>query len=66
MYRELVKDKQGEKAANEKDAAKRESMKVYLKKNMKTDQIDKVDFQELKKELEGESMLKRIQYRRAV
>lgn len=33
---------------------------------MKTDQIDKVDFQDLKKILEGEGMIKRIQYRKAV
>lgn len=44
MYRELVKDKQGEKVTNEKDKEKRESMKLYLRQNMKTDQIDKVDF----------------------
>ena len=31
LYRELVKDKQGEKAANEAEAKKRESMKMYLK-----------------------------------
>ena len=41
-------------------------MKMYLKQNMKTDQIDKVDFQDLKKILEGEGMIKRIQYRKAV
>lgn len=41
-------------------------MKMYLKQNMKTDQIDKVDFGDLKKILEGEGMIKRIQYRKAV
>ena len=41
-------------------------MRDILKQNMKTDQIDKVDFQELKKVLEGEGMIKRIQYRKAV
>jgi len=40
LYRELVKDKQGEKVTNEAEAKKRESMKMYLKQNMKTDQID--------------------------
>lgn len=33
---------------------------------MKTDQIDKVDFQELKKAVDGETMIKRIQYRRQI
>jgi hypothetical protein len=37
MYRELVKDKQGEKVTNDKDKEKRESMKLYLRQNMKTD-----------------------------
>ena len=66
LYRELVREKQGEKATSDAEAKKRESMRTYLKTNMKTDQIDKVDFAELKKVLEGEGMIKRIQYRRAV
>jgi len=33
---------------------------------MKTDQIDKVDFGDLKKMIEGEGMIKRIQYRKSV
>lgn len=37
LYRELVREKQGEKAATKADAEKRESMKTYLKQNMKTD-----------------------------
>ena len=41
-------------------------MKVYLKETMKTTEIDKVDFQDLKKQIEGETMIKRIQYRRQV
>ena len=66
LYRELIKDKQGEKAANAEESKKRESMKSYLKLNMKTDQIDKVDFGDLKKMIEGEGMIKRIQYRKSV
>lgn len=31
MYRELIKEKQGEKAANEDESKKRESMKMFLK-----------------------------------
>ena len=33
----MKREKQGEKAANEAEAKKRESMKMYLKQNMKTD-----------------------------
>lgn len=33
---------------------------------MKTDQIDKIEFGDLKKQIEGEGILKRIQYRRQV
>ena len=31
LYRELVREKQGEKASNDAEAKKRESMKMYLK-----------------------------------
>jgi len=31
LYRELIKDKQGEKAATAEESKKRESMKSYLK-----------------------------------
>jgi len=41
-------------------------MKDFLKKTMKTDQIEKVEFADLKKQIEGDGMLKRIQYRRQV
>jgi len=41
-------------------------MKVYLKETMKTDQIEKVDMDELKKQVEGEGMLTRMKYRRQV
>jgi hypothetical protein len=41
-------------------------MKAFLKDTMKTDQIEKVDLDELKKKVEGEGMLSRMKYRRQV
>jgi len=35
-------------------------MKQFIKENMKTDQIEKVEFADLKKIIDGDSMLKRI------
>jgi hypothetical protein len=35
-------------------------MKQFIRDNMKTDQIEKVEFADLKKMIEGEGMLKRI------
>jgi len=37
MYRDLVKDKQGEKATSKEEKERREQMKSYLKDTMKTD-----------------------------
>jgi hypothetical protein len=39
-------------------------MKGFIKDTMKTDQIDKVDMEELKRQVEGEGMLARMKYRR--
>jgi hypothetical protein len=41
-------------------------MKGFLKDTMKTDQIDQVDLDALKKEIGGEGMLTRLKYRRDV
>jgi hypothetical protein len=38
-------------------------MKDFLKKTMKTDQIDKISLDELKKVVDGEGMISRIKYR---
>lgn len=35
-------------------------MRNFIKETMKTDQIDRVDIDKLKKEVEGEGMLKKI------
>jgi len=39
-------------------------MKTFLRETMKTDQIDKVSLDELKKIVEGEGMISRIKYRK--
>lgn len=41
-------------------------MKDFIKITMKTDQIDQINLDELKKVTEGESMINRIKYRRQV
>ena len=41
-------------------------MKGFLRESMKTDQIDRVSLEELKKAVQGDTMLSRIKYRRAV
>lgn len=41
-------------------------MKEYVKSTMGTDQIDKVQLADLKTAIEGEGLIKRIQYRKQV
>jgi hypothetical protein len=61
-----MNEKQG-KAANDKESVeKRQKMKDILKQYQKTDNIENVRFEEFKKQIEGESMLGRIKYRKAV
>lgn len=39
-------------------------MKNYLKQKIGTDQIDKIEYEDLKQEIEGDSMVKRLKYRK--
>jgi hypothetical protein len=41
-------------------------MRAYVKQTMGTDQIDKVQLADLKTAIEGEGLIKRIQYRKQV
>ena len=41
-------------------------MRSFIKDTMKTDQIDRVDLDKLKNEIEGETMLSKIKYRKQV
>ena len=51
---------------DEESIQKRDKMKRFLKQTMKTDQIDKVSLEDLKKIVEGEGMISRIKYRKQV
>ena len=66
IFRELVKEKQGDKAQSEEQAAQRNKMRQFIKDNLQTDQIDRVNMDELKKAVEGEGLISRIQYRKQV
>jgi len=37
MYKNLISEKKGEKAQNDEEHEKRQSMKTFLKEHMKTD-----------------------------
>lgn len=64
IYRELISEAKGEASKHENDVKKREEMKTFLKAAMNTDQIERVNLDELKKAINGENMISRIQYRR--
>ena len=66
IYRDLIKEKKGEASMAPEDVERREKMKAFLKETMKTDQIERISFAELKHAMEGESMLNRIKYRKQV
>ena len=66
IYRELIDDKKGLNPTTEAGIEKRNKMKNFVKETMKTDQIDKVQLADLKTAIEGEGLIKRIQYRKQV
>ena len=66
IYRELFAEKKGEKAADEEHKKKRDDMRNFIKETMRTDQIDRVDYEELKRQVEGEGLISRIKYRKQV
>jgi len=52
-------------AINDKEALeKRAKMKQFLNENFGHDDIQKVDFEDVKSKLEGESLVTRIKYRK--
>jgi len=59
IYKELIDEKLGVKAKDEDHAEKRAEMKHFIRRSFTTDQIDKVNFDDHKKEIEGETMLSR-------
>lgn len=66
IYRELINEKNGEAAKTKEDVEKREKMRAFIKETMKTDQIDRVNLEDLKKAIDGDNMISRIKYRRQV
>lgn len=66
IYRDLLMDQKGGAPQDQQSLEKRDKMKRFLKQTMKTDQIDKVSLEELKKIVEGEGMISRIKYRKQV
>lgn len=66
IYRELIDERKGLNPTTPADIEKRNKMKAFVKETMKTDQIDKVQLGDLKTAVEGEGLIKRIQYRKQV
>jgi solute carrier family 8 (sodium/calcium exchanger) len=66
IYRELMNEKQGKASMDKESVEKRAKMKEIVKTYQKTDNIENVKFEEFKKQIEGDSMLGRIKYRKAV
>lgn len=66
IYKELIEEKQGQSPSSEGQREKIMKMKTFLKASMNTDQIEKVQLDDLKKAIDGDNMMTRIKYRRQV
>jgi len=66
IYKELIEEKQGHGPTSEEQKEKITKMKSFLRASMNTDQIDKVQLDDLKKAIDGDNMMTRIKYRRQV
>jgi len=66
IYKELIEEKQGNSPSSEAQKEKVLKMKTFLKASMNTDQIEKVQLDDLKKAIDGDNMMTRIKYRRQV
>jgi solute carrier family 8 (sodium/calcium exchanger) len=66
IYKELMNEKRGIAANDKESVEKRQKMKEIIKSYQKTDNIEQVKFEEFKKQIEGDSMIGRIKYRKAV
>lgn len=62
----MIAEKQGVKAIDDTHQFKRDEMRKFVVETMKTDQIDKVNLEELKKAIDGDNMITRLKYRRQV
>lgn len=66
IVRELGAEKNGTASLQKDQVEKRQKMKEILKQYQKTDNIERANFDEFKKQIEGDSMLGRIKYRKQV
>jgi Ca2+/Na+ antiporter len=57
IYKELLKEQNGQRAEDAADAEKREKMKGFIRDKFKTDQIENVDLNDLKKAVDGDTMM---------
>jgi len=64
IYKSLIKEKQS--GAKDMDPNKLIKMKKYVKEQLGTDQVESIDFEELKKKVDGEGLISRIKYRHQV
>lgn len=64
IFRELIDDQQGRNPTTAAGIEKRAKMKSFVKDTMKTDRIESVQLADLKTAIEGEGLIKRIQYRK--
>lgn len=60
IYRELLAEKQGTARADAHEVEKRAKMKNFLTETLNTDKIEQVSLEDLKRQIEGEGMIKRI------
>lgn len=66
IIKELGAEKLGNASMKKEDVEKRVKMKEIVKQYQKTDNLDRINFEEFKKQIEGDSMLGRIKYRKQV
>lgn len=64
IYEELVSEKMGQVVTDKNAMEKRAKMKQFLTENFGHDDIQKVDLEDVKSRLEGESLVTRIKYRK--
>ena len=65
MYATLLKEKQESKKQSPEDMRKSQEMKKILEKNFETTDISQVPFEQLQKKFDKQSLVTRLQYRKA-
>lgn len=62
IYRTLINEKQGKIDDKEKS----DKMRSFIQEKFKTDKIETIQLEDLKKAVEGDNMISRIKYRKQV